>query len=257
LSPQTILHHHRILSEALKQAVQLQLLIRNPADAVKPPRVPDRVVKVLNHAEIQWLLELAEGTRCYVPIMLAVCAGLRRGEILALRWSDLDWDNAVLRVERAVEETKTSVGMKPPKSKRGRRRVTLPSIAIEALKQHRSYQDEYRAKLGPDYEDNGLICCVEDGRLWTPSAFTSAYRDLLRRRKLTGPNFHALRHAHASHLISQGTDVATVSARLGHSRTGFTLDTYVHQLPGQDEQAAQRLDVALRAARDQIHQNRA
>jgi len=93
-----------------------------------------------------------------------------------------------------------------------------------------------------------LICCREDGVLWKPSAFTSAYRDLVRRRKLTGPNFHALRHSHASQLISGGVDIKLVQERLGHAKSSFTLGVYGHLLPGRDEEAARRVDVALRAA---------
>jgi integrase len=89
---------------------------------------------------------------------------------------------------------------------------------------------------------------VEDGSIWKPSAFTSAYRDLLRRRKLTGPNFHALRHAHASHLLKDGVDIKAISRRLGHSRASFTMDVYAHLMPGQDEEAAKRTDAGLRKA---------
>lgn len=257
LSAQTILHLHRVLSEALKMAVRWQLLARNPADAVQPPAVQQKEVKALDAAQTAWLLELAEGTRLYLPIMLAVTAGLRRGEILGLKWADVDWTQATIRIQRAVEETKTGVTMKAPKSRQSRRMVALPSITVEALRVHRAKQDEYREKLGPDYAEQDLICSVEDGSLWKPAAFTSAYRALIARRKLTGPNFHALRHSHASQMIAGGVDMKTVSSRLGHSRTAFTLDTYTHLLPGQDQEAARRLDVSLRSAREQIRVNRA
>jgi integrase len=102
--------------------------------------------------------------------------------------------------------------------------------------------------LGAGYQDLDLICCVEDGTIWKPSAFTSAYRALLKRRKLTGPNFHALRHSHASQLLKDGVDMKVISKRLGHSRASFTMDTYAHLLPGQDEEAAKRTDAGLRKA---------
>jgi integrase len=93
-----------------------------------------------------------------------------------------------------------------------------------------------------------LICCVEDGSIWVPSAFTSAYRALLDRRKLKGPNFHALRHAHASQLLREGVDLKVISKRLGHSRASFTMDVYAHLMPGQDEEAAGRLEKLYRKA---------
>lgn len=257
LSAQTILHHHRILSEALKMAVKWQLLARNPADSVQPPAVEQKEVKAIDASQTAWLLELAEGTRLYLPIMLAVTAGLRRGEILGLKWGDVDWAAAAVRIQRSVEQTKAGIAMKAPKSRQSRRIVALPSIAMDALRSHRAQQEASQAKLGPDYATDDLICSVEDGSLWKPSAFTSAYRALLVRRKLSGPNFHALRHSHASQMIAGGVDMKTVSSRLGHSRTAFTLDTYTHLLPGQDQEAARKLDVSLRSARDQIRAHRA
>jgi integrase len=102
------------------------------------------------------------------------------------------------------------------------------------------------------YQDAGLICCRADGALWPPSAFTSTYRALLKRRSLTGPNFHALRHSHASQMIRDGVDLKAVSARLGHSRASFTLSTYAHLLPGQDAEAARRVQEKLQKAIDQV-----
>jgi len=251
LTPQSVLHHHRILREALQQAVRWQLLARNPADAVEPPRPRPREVRAIDEAQTAWLLEVAEGTRLHLPIMLAVSAGLRRGEILGLRWADLDSQLGVLHIRRSVEQTRKAVCFKEPKSRQGWRTVALPALALEALQSHRQQQARHKALLGDDYQDGDLICCVEDGSLWKPSAFTSAYRDLLRRHKLPGLNFHALRHSHASQLLKAGADVHLVSRRLGHAKAGFTLSTYAHMLPGQDEEAARRVDVALRAAIEQ------
>jgi len=173
-----------------------------------------------------------------------------RGEILAVRWQDLDWDRALLRIRRAIEETKAGIVFKEPKSKKSRRNIAVPQIAIEALRKHQTRQDAFKADLGSDYQDNDLICCVEDGSLWVPFAFTSAYRALLKRRKLNGPNFHALRHSHASQLLSSGVDPKVISERLGHSRASFTMDVYAHLLPGRDEEASARIDAALRKAMD-------
>jgi len=253
LSPQTILHHHRLLHKALEMAVKWLIVARNVADAVEPPTVTEREVEAIDEVQSAWLMDAAIGTRLYTPIFLAIAAGLRRGEILGLRWSDLDTDLGVLKIQRSVEETKSGTRIKEPKTKRGRRTIALPQVALEALEIHRAAQDERKAILKSDYEDSDLICCSDMGKLWTPSAFTSAYRDLLKRRKLTGPNFHALRHSHASHLLKAGVDIKMLSQRLGHSRTAFTLDKYVHILPGQDDEAAKRVNVALKLAIDGTH----
>jgi integrase len=253
LSTQTVLHHHRVLSEALGAAVQWQLLVRNPCDAVQPPAVRPKEAAVIDETQIAWLIEASQGTRLYIPIVLAVSAGLRRGEILAATWSNLDPNQARLRITRSVEQTKGHITFKEPKGKRSRN-VILPSFVLEALDVHKKAQDEIRKSLGPDYRDGDLICPCPDGSLWTPSAFTSSYRDLLRRRDLAGPNFHALRHSHASLCLRNGVDLKEVGDRLGHSRASFTLDTYVHLLPGQDQEVARRVDSVLRKAIEKTRQ---
>ncbi len=248
LSGQSVLHHHRVLREALGMAVRWQLLARNPADAVEPPTVRTREVPVIDERQTAWLLEVSKGTRIYIPILLAVSLGLRRGEILAARWSDLNIGAAAMCIGRSLEETKArGLQFKEAKGKRTRT-VAVPLLLAEALGTHRIEQAELKHAFACDYLDGDLICCQPDGAIWRPSAFTSAYRDLLRRRKLAGPNFHALRHSHASHLLRNGVDIREVSARLGHAKAGFTLSTYVHLLPGQDEEAARRIDVVLRKA---------
>jgi integrase len=113
-------------------------------------------------------------------------------------------------------------------------------------------QNKNREKLANAYCENDLICCQPDGTVWKPSAFTSAYRDLLRRRKLSGPNFHALRHSHASQSLRDGVDIKTVSSRLGHSKASFTLSQYCHLMPGQDQEAAVRTDTRMRKSIEQV-----
>jgi integrase len=254
LSEQTILHHHRVLRKALAQAVRWNLLVANPADRVNPPRVRDTEVKPIDEMQCAWLIEVAQGTRLYIPIMLAVYTGLRRGEILALRWLDVDLEAGYADVRRALEYTKErGLVFKEPKSRRGRRRVSLSGALVTALVQHKAHQEELKAKLGQAYQDNGLVVCVEDGTIWKPPAFDSSYRQLIIRRKLNGLTFHALRHSHASHLLRAGVDAKVISERLGHSKVSFTLDQYVHLLPGMQEEAASKIDAAMNSATLKIH----
>jgi integrase len=254
LSAQTVLHHHRVLRKALAQAVRWNLLVANPADRVEPPRVDQKEVQPIDAVAADWLITCAEGTRVYMAIMLAIYTGLRRGEILALRWQDVDLVGCTVTVCRALEYTKErGLVFKEPKSRRGRRCFDLSATLVAALIEHKAKQDDYRKKLGAGYHENDLVVCVEDGSIWKPPAFDSSYRQLLKRRKLTGPTFHALRHSNASFLREIGTDAKEISERLGHSRVSFTLDRYVHLFAGQQKGTALKLDALFKAARDKTH----
>ncbi len=247
LSAQTVLHHHRVLREALNQAVRWQLMPRNPADAVDPPKPQRKEMKALDAAQMAWLLEVARGTRFYLPVLLSMTTGMRRGEFLALRWSDVDLLTATVTINRSIEQTNEGIKFKSTKGKRGRL-VILPSIVIEALNDHKATQAAQKRLLGDGYADLGLICAKEDGNIWKPDTMTSDFGDLADRAGLTGVRLHDMRHSHATQLLLQGVNPKIVSERLGHSTVGITLDIYSHILPGMQEQAATKIDVALRTA---------
>ncbi len=246
LSPQTVLHHHRVLREALNRAVKWQLLIRNPADAVEAPKPPRKEMSALNEAETAWLLEVARGTRFYLPILLAVTSGMRRGEFLGLRWHDIDLQAGILAVRRSVEETKAGVCFKSPKGKQGRQ-IALMQTTIDALMDHLRLQAEQRTTAGSAYRNEDLVCSREDGSLWKPSTFTADFKRIAKRAGLK-VRLHDLRHSHASQLLVNGVHPKVVSERLGHSTVGITLDIYSHVLPGLQEDAAKKMDVSLRLA---------
>jgi integrase len=249
LSAQTVLHHHRVLKDALTQAVRWRLLARNPADAVEPPRPAGREMQVLDEAQTAQLLKHAEGKELYLPILLGVTTGLRRGEILAARWSDVDFEAGTLAVCQSLEHTKAGgLVFKQPKTRRSRRVVALPTLAIEALRKHRAAQARHRLQAGTAYADHDLICARFDGQPRNPGAVTRSFRKLIEALDLPRIRFHDLRHSHATQLLRQDIHPKVVSERLGHSTIGITLDTYSHVLPGMQEQAAKRIDSVLRAA---------
>jgi integrase len=249
LSAQTVLHCHRVLNAALKQAVRWQLLARNPAEAVQPPRPERTEMRALDEAETATLLRLLSGTRLYPPVLLAATTGLRRGEILALRWEDLDFEKRTLRVAQSLEQTKDGLRFKAPKTHRSRRLLALPAIAADALKAHKVAQAKERLALGRLYQDHGLVCPRQDGTPWPPDMLSTAFAAFVARSDaLPHVRFHDLRHTHATQLLRAGVHPKVVSERLGHSAIGITLDTYSHVLPGMQEDAVSLVDAALRRA---------
>src|SRR5680860_740229 len=196
------------------------------------------------------LLVSAQSPRVWIPVLLAVTTGMRRGEILGLRWSDVDLDNGVLCVRQALSKTQAEgIVFREPKTAKSRRTLALMHMTVDALKEHRKWQTEERLRLGPVFEDHGLVCAKEDGRPWHPESFTSAGRILCRDTGVT-VRFHDLRHTHATQLLRGGIHPKVVSERLGHSTIALTLDTYSHVLPGMQEEAAGKLDAILQKALD-------
>jgi integrase len=242
LSPTSVLQHHRVLRQALKKAVRERLLVWNPTDAVDPPRRAHHEMPTLDEDQTLQLLKAAASSRVSIPVLLALTTGMRRGEILALRWKDVDLDAKSLSVQRTLEQAGSSLSFKQPKTRKARRVVALPKIAVRVLRQHRSRQSEHKLLLGKAYEDNDLICPRPDGRPYAPNSFSSTFRKMLRQTTLPPIRFHDLRHTHATLLLRQGIHPKVVSERLGHSTIGITLDIYSHVLPGMQEEAAARLD---------------
>ncbi len=247
LSPRTVLHVHRVLATALRQAVRWQMIPRNPADAVRPPCPTRPEIHTLTEEETALLLQAAKGSRLYAPVLLALTTGLRRGELLALRWEDVDLESGTLRVVQNLTVTQEGLVFKTPKTAKSRRSVALPALAVEALREHRKQQSEERLRLGPVWQDHALVFPGLDGRPWHPDLFTSGFHDLTLRAGLR-VRLHDLRHTHATQLLKAGIHPKVVSERLGHSTIGITLDIYSHVLPGMQEEAATRTDLALRAA---------
>lgn len=248
LSPQTVLHFHRVLREALQQAVRWQLLARNPADAVEPPRPGRRELRTLNEHESARLLEATRGTQLFVPIMIAITTGMRRGEILALRWGDVDFAAGSVAVRQSLEQTRGGLAFKRPKTQSGNRLIPLPRLAVDALRAHKVEQAKERLLLGPAYQNHDLVCATPDGRPWSPGLLTNQFLAHARRADLAGLRFHDLRHSHATQLLGYGIHPKIVSERLGHATIGITLDVYSHVLPSMQAEAALKVGAGLELA---------
>ena len=248
LSARTVLHVHRLLHQALKRAVKWQLLIRNPCEAVEPPRPESHEMRTLNEAESAWLLEAALETRLYPGILLGVATGLRRGEVLGTRWSDIDFTSKKLVVNQAIEKTNAGIRFKQPKTKRSRRPVALPEFAVSALRTFRAQQDDERKLYGADYATHDLVCARPDGSPMDPDNYSSDVIKFMKKIGLAGVSFHKLRHGYATHLFAQNVHPKIVQELLGHSTIAITMDLYSHLIPGMQEDAVAKLDSVMSGA---------
>lgn len=248
LSARTVLHTHRVFREALRHAVKWEMLSRNPADSVEPPRPRATVVAPLDEEACHRLTQAVCGTEYEMPVLLALRTGMRRGEIFALRWADVDLTRCVAQVTRSLQQTKSGLSFKEPKSAKGRRQLALSPETVTALKAHKARQAAQRLLLGGGYAEGDLVCARFDGTPVRPNTFSGAFKSYVARRGFTTMRFHDLRHTHASLLLKGNIHPKVVSERLGHATIGITLDTYSHLLPGMQEVAALSIDAALASA---------
>ena len=247
LSARTVLHIHRVLMQSLRQAVRWQLLVRNPADAVTPPKVERHRMTTYDMPQTAALLEAVRESRLYVPTLLAILCGLRRGEIAALRWRSVDFATGQIAVVESAEQMNGSVRMKETKSGRART-VAMSATVRDELRAHRLRQAQDMLKVGTRLTDDSFVAALADGSPMQPTFITHEWVRMIPTTDLPRVRFHDLRHAHATHLLASGVHPKVASERLGHSKVGITLDLYSHVLPGMKEDAVAKVDAALRAA---------
>ena len=246
LAARTVGHAHRVLHSALAHATKLEALSRNVAGILSPPKVEAQEVESLTEAQIADVLVLLKDHPLYPIVAVAFGTGMRRGELCALQWRHVDLDRAAIEVEHSMEETNAGLRVKSPKSRHGRRRITLPSSVIETLRTHRLRQIELRLALGLGrLGSDDLVFALEDGSPLPPDRLSQRWRRAVVLLGLPPVTFHAWRHAHASALIAAGLDILTISRRLGHGSPGITLAIYAHKFKNTDSGAAQAMDAAM------------
>lgn len=241
LSGTTVLQVHRVLHAAFNQAVKWQLLDRNPVDAVKAPRKTSQEAVSLRAEQIPSLLKAVESSLLELPTLIALGTGMRLGEVLGLRWQDVDLETATARVRQTLQIT---MQFDTPKSHRSTRSLTLPGFLLDALRSHKKVQNERRLLLGGSWQDLDLICERGDGMPLRPDTISKHFRLAMRTAGL-GITFHGLRHTHASLMLAAGADLKVTSSRLGHSSIGITADLYTHVASDQDRRAAEALNTHL------------
>lgn len=241
LAASTIGKHMTCLSAALNKAADLELIRRNPCRAVVRPRIEREELTVLESDEVQRLLRECREEPFYMPVLLAITTGMRRGEIIALRWQDVDLEQGALLVRRnAVQLAKGEVAFNETKTSKPRV-IALPAFVVAELRKHRTIQKTQRMAAGNRWQEGDLVCSTELGEPFKPEWLSFRFSYFAKGHGFP-VTFHGLRHSHASLLLAQGVHMKVVQERLGHTKLAMTMDTYSHLSKGMQEDAARGLE---------------
>ena len=246
LSNRTVLHVHRVLSEALKHAVRWGLLVRNPADATTPPRAEQEELEMWDDTTIDLFLAAVAGHRFQDFYLLALLTGMRRSELCGLKWENVDLVAGRLSVVRTLQRIAGRGLLEgQPKTQKSRRSIVLSPETVSLLHTIRGKQLAQQLEAGPIWQNTGYVLTQADGRPMNPIKATQEFTAIVRKVGLPHLPLHGLRHAHATLMLTNGENPKVVSERLGHSNIAITMDIYSHVLPGLQEQAVLRLDQRL------------
>jgi integrase len=240
LSAKTVRYIHTTIHKALEDAVDAGLVTRNAAARAKPPRPARRSTRQVGaweSGELATFLDAVRGVRLEAAWRLAAMTGMRRGEILGLRWADIDFEAARLSVRQALVAVAYDVIESTPKSHNARV-IDLDRETVDLLREHQRRQDEERNEWGADYHDRDLVTCHENGTPIHPHSFSQTFERLIKRAGIRVIRLHDLRHTHATLALKSGVPVKVVSERLGHESPAFALKQYAHVIPGMQAAAA-------------------
>lgn len=254
LAPQTVVHCHRVLHRALERAMAAEVIARNVAAPVPPPKVPDEEIEILAPAQLTTInTKLVEVWPLRTIAALLLGTGMRRGELCALTWADLDLDAAMVAISKSIEETKkTGLRVKATKTRHGRRRISLPASTVEELHAYRRRELEQRLAAGLGRLSPADSVFHNNWALPSPDNLSRDWRRAVLAHGLPQVSLHALRHTHASILIDAGLDILSISRRLGHASAAVTLKVYGHLFTDKNTATAAAFDAAIQASRDVI-----
>jgi integrase len=246
LSAQTVKHHHRLISKILTDAVKWQKVIRNVAITVDAPKPKKVEMVTLDANQVSDLFKVAKESTQYYPIIFtAIHTGMRRGELLGLRWKDVDFERKVLYVSQTIQSV-TGLGLITKEPKNGKGRSVSMTNALEVfLKQHRLVQEENRKFFKTNYKDQDLVFAQVNGNPIQPAELSRTFNKLIKKAGVPHVRFHDLRHTHATLMLKQEVHPKIVQERLGHSSITITLDTYSHVLPNMQREAVKRFEESL------------
>ncbi len=242
LAPRTVQYARAILRKALNQALKWGYVARNVATLVDPPKVKRHEITPLDASHAGRFLDAARNDRLRALFTVGVALGLRQGELLGLRWEDVDFATGTLTVRKQLQRIDGKPQLVDLKTERSRRTLPLPAVTASALRAHRARQVQDRLLAGSRWQDWGLVFASTIGTPLDPRNLTDRYKALLAQAGLPNIRFHDMRHSCASLLIAQGVPLEIVSRILGHSQISLTMNTYVHLLPQAQQQAADAMD---------------
>ncbi len=246
LSPRTVQYTHAVLRRALGQAMKWGLVPRNVALLVDLPRMSAREVEPLSPEQVKVFLKEIRGDRLETLYLVAMGVGLRKGELLGLRWEDVDLDADTLNVRVALQRIDGALRLVDLKTRRSRRTVALPQLVVKALKSHRVRQIEERLAAGDAWQEFGFVFTTTIGTPLEPRNVTRHFHQALEKSGLPRQRFYDLRHTCASLLLAQGIQPRVLMEILGHSQISLTMNTYAHVMPQLEREAAEKMDAALK-----------
>ena len=247
LSPTTVNSLHGVLHKALEDAVKWELVVKNVSHIVDPPRRAHYEITALTMEQAQKLLETAKGHNMEALFMLALTTGMRRGEILALKWQDVSFIEKTIQVRRTFTRTPGHRYVEAEtKTKRSRRNIVLPQIVVDLLLQHRVHQAEVKSEAGEHWQERDLVFCTSLGTPLNPNKVLERFKTLLKRAGLPDMRFHDLRHSAATILLTMRIHPKIVQELLGHNQISMTMDIYSHVLPTMQGDAMSQLNDALK-----------
>lgn len=235
---------------ALGQAVKMDLIKKNPAKHVEVPKTKKYQAEVYTPEEVQTLLENVMDTDMEVPIALLVGLGLRRGEVLALRWQDVDLKRGKVCIRRNMVRVNKEIIFKDPKTETSNREIELPSTLLKLLQRERKRYLTNKLKMGEQFEDNDLVVCWDDGKCINPDTLSQKFRRLIERIGLKHIRLHDLRHTNATLMLEYGVNIKVAQQRLGHASISTTMGIYSHVTEKVEKEAADKLDKGIFEALD-------
>jgi len=238
----TINYIHRLLNNALKQAVKWNLITFNPCNAVTPPRKDKYEARTLTEIEVSKLLDACQNDIMYTPILIACTTGMRRSEIVGLRWSDINFTEKTISVRHTYQKIGNEYKLMTPKNKKSSRSIAMFDVLAAHLFKMRKIYLKNKLKYGSTFHDSDHVCCWEDGKPIPPYCIYNAFKKISKESNITQVRFHDLRHTHATLLLSAGIPAKITSERLGHSNISTTMDLYSHVTPNMQREAADKLE---------------